>query len=366
LLAYYGIGGLWSSMGGGGMWWVVMFWLLPYWILLPFGVLGIIVFWPMITHLALRWTGGCQHSIDRTYHAFAYSAGANALTAIPCFGLAFGWIWWIVSATIMVKTAQKVHGGRAVLAVLMLPLLLVVAFFGVYGVGVWASSQMMGGMVGGTAGFNTQTQQTWMVNQGIISSSRQNGGMGPTHIAENLVKDQSSYTVATFSGTLSATTNQSSFCHPDSKTQDSDIQMGETTLAEFLKGSASEKYMAAAYMLDSIPDDVVAYRFGDYVFTYSGAMLNTMDPKLWTVVMLPDPDVNGEPDPKDMIHIATADYSVLEVAYDELAKRLADQNDYRDSMELAPLPDLLTITHAKPARAGVTSADDSSQQDDED
>ena len=117
-------------------------------------------------------------------------------------------------------------------------------------------------------------------------------------------------------------------------------------------------------LLDSIPEDAVAYRFGDYIISLGAVTSETWDPNLWTVIMLPDPAVNGEPGPDDLVHVADASYGVIEITYAELEDLLDEQNDYRESLGLEPLPELRTITHDCPALKGATSGAAESQDND--
>ena len=91
--------------------------------------LGVIALWGLATHAILKLSGGAPHSIGRTYQALCYSVGANITTAVPCVGLYpfifIGLSWWLVSAVLMLAAGQRVHGGRATLAALTFPALLV-------------------------------------------------------------------------------------------------------------------------------------------------------------------------------------------------------------------------------------------------
>lgn len=264
MLAYFGVGGLWGVPGLG----ISLIWMAPFWLMTFFAVLGLIVFWPMMTHLVLRFTGGCRYSIDRTIHAFAYSAGANAISAVPCFGIMFGWIWWLISAILMIKSGQKVHGGRATLAVMVLPALLFMIFGGMYAAAIWGFSQMAGPMgMGMGVATTVQSQQTASINQALIITSWSFTTAGPQHIIENVLNSQfNMYAVGAV-----LTPGNSIFCHPVSSTTAADIPLGDETFQDFLDGGSSVKLKLAAKVLEAMPEDVVAYRFGDYIFTYSGA-----------------------------------------------------------------------------------------------
>jgi hypothetical protein len=77
--------------------------------------------------------------------------------------------------------------------------------------------------------------------------------------------------------------------------------------------------------------------------------LRMYDPQLWLVVMIPDPDVNGQPGTNDPVIIATADQNVRQITYGELADELKHQNVHRATLNLPPLPDPASVTHGKPA-----------------
>ena len=101
---------------------------------------------------------------------------------------------------------------------------------------------------------------------------------------------------------------------------------------------------------------------GDYVFTYHGATLTPGDPKLWVVLMLPDPACNPTPAPSDSMYIGMASYQVNEVTYSELPELLKKQNQHRALIKYPPLPDLTTITHDKPAVAPAASDAEKTQE----
>ena len=89
-----------------------------------------VLLWGPVTHGMLRLTGRTEGGMKRTCLATLYSSGANAFTAIPFFGVLIGWMWWAVSAILMVTAGQKVHGARASIAVLTLPVLTVGTIIG--------------------------------------------------------------------------------------------------------------------------------------------------------------------------------------------------------------------------------------------
>ena len=85
--------------------------------------------WALLSHLSLVVTGGCAYPLSRTFSAICLSSGTLAIQAVPCVGpYCLGYVvfvWWIVSAILMLMHGQKVSGLRATIAVLWPPLLLI-------------------------------------------------------------------------------------------------------------------------------------------------------------------------------------------------------------------------------------------------
>ena len=152
------------------------------------------------------------------------------------------------------------------------------------------------------------------------------------------------------------------FCQPGTQTTPKDIPVADGTLESFMAMTRSEQLGAAKAVLDALPDGIIAHRLGDFVFTYHGAMLGGNDPELWVVVMIPDPDVNGAPQPGDLVVIGVDAYQVREITFAELAAELEEQNEYRAELELPPLPDLSTVTHDEPAVATPSSSPEKSEK----
>ncbi len=91
-----------------------------------------IALWGLAVRALLRITGGVDGELGHTYQALCYSAGANAVSGIPCVGYYFGFLWWMISAVFMVKERHKIHGGRAAFAVLTPPLLVIAGLIAIY------------------------------------------------------------------------------------------------------------------------------------------------------------------------------------------------------------------------------------------
>ncbi len=65
--------------------------------------------------------------------------------------------------------------------------------------------------------------------------------------------------------------------------------------------------------------------------------------------MIPDPDVNGPPDPARTVTIGLADGTIVQVDSADLAARLAIENQARAADGLPSLPDPATVTHDRSA-----------------
>ena len=145
--------------------------------------------------------------------------------------------------------------------------------------------------------------------------------------------------------------------HPTTNTTEGDVLLGGTPIEDVLAGSRMEALTAVATAIEAMPDDVVAHRMGDYVFTYHGVRIGTWTAnaqQLWTVVMLPDPDTNPNLAPDTLVEMATADYMVTTTTLGELPALIDAQNDLRKAAGLGPLPaDLHLVRHDEPVGPAV-------------
>jgi hypothetical protein len=308
-------------------------------IVVLFWIVGLAI-WGGITHAALRLTGDTRHTVGRTYQALCYSSGANIVSAIPCIGGNIGPIWWIISAILCVKEAQRVSGGRATFAVLVGPLCFIALAVAAYlGLVFWAINN-----AGTTGRFNMAARQSDIqaVTSALgIYAATQNNEY-PAHAAQ-LVNASALGGFQLISGqTLTST---------------SDITVGAQTLDQFMLLPTNRQRLAAQDAADALPADVVAHRLGDYVFTYHGISPGSGDPNLWIVIASPDPVANPQLDPQvnsgarsfGMIFVGQNDGSVRAIQASRFASELAAQNQVRAASGLAPLPDPAHVTHGSPA-----------------
>jgi hypothetical protein len=310
-----------SAMGMG-----VGFRALP---LLGAALAGVVV-WGGVTHLMLCLLASPASGSRRTYQAICYSGGANVLSAIPCLGTYFGWIWWLVSAIIMVKDGQKVPGGRATLAVLTLPIL---AFGAIVAFYVWIFAWVIPatGQVSWASRFQTQD-----VLNDMVSYAADHRGQGPGH-ASGLLLD----------GYLSA----EDFVLIASDTTVRDVYVGGVSLARFADLAVDRQAAAVQRAINALRDGVVAHRLGDFVFTYHGVDFAGADPGLWLLICWPDPEANPGNTSWNIAYVGLVDGTVQGIARGAFAASLAQQNNIRAQAGLPPLPDPRTVTHGQPATA---------------
>ncbi len=204
----------------------------------------------------------------------------------------------------------------------------------------WGAFSSVGAMGGG---WTPQGRQTWWLASSISEYTWPGDYSGPEHAVELVLSNKQM-------GWGWGGQGAQPFCQPGTQTTPKDILVADGTLESFMAMTRSEQLGAAKAVLDALPDGIVAHRLGEFVFTYHGAMLGGNDPELWVVVMIPDPDVNGAPQPGDLVVIGTDVWAVVrEITFAELAAELEEQNEYRAELELPPLPDLSTVTHDEPA-----------------
>ncbi|MBT4530039.1 MAG: YIP1 family protein, partial [Phycisphaerae bacterium] len=121
------------------------------------------VVWGLTAHVLLQLTGGSTFTLRRTMQAILYSSGSIIIGIVPCCGGLASFVWWIVSATNMVKKGQRVHGGRASLAVVMPPLVAVICVCGFY---IYIMNSFVGNArsAAATAATNAASRQSTTIN----------------------------------------------------------------------------------------------------------------------------------------------------------------------------------------------------------
>ncbi len=303
------------------------------------GTVAGIALWGAITHGVLCVGAQPRAGLRRTYHALCYSAGANVLSAIPCFGYYIGWVWWLVSAVLMVRDGQRVTGLRASVAVLLTPCLGILAVIGFY---TWLFVAVLPRSGAFLAMSQVQaSSQAQVVAVTVRAYARLHNGRAFTHAAELLAD-----------GFI----QPASLLAPGSGTTLAHIPVGSLTLQRFSELDRQEKLARVQEAIGDLPDGVVAQRLGDFVFTCNRLDLDAVDPAVWTFIMWADPASNDPPASTDVIYIGLADGTVLRITVADLDAELAGQNSLRAEAGLPPLPHPEEVTHDAPAVAAAREA----------
>ncbi len=308
------------------------------------GVILFMLLWGVVAHVLLILTGSTEGGLGRTYQALGFSSGAYVISAVPCVGIytaPIGWVWWVVSAVLMLQEGHKVSGRRAAFAGLTLPVLVLLSGIGL---AVWGVSR------GLTAARTAAAQTIPMVqgsvadiSQAVIDHAMANQGRGPDHAARLLITG----------GALTA----DDFILPVSVTDSTVINVGNLRLSELDFADPGKQGRAVSAAAAALPDDVVAHRLGDMVFTYHGIDLTNPDPGLWLVIANPEPTANANMPAMMFTNqpttIGLADGTTRNIVPTSFAADLAAQNQLRATLGLPPLPDPSAVTHAQPAVAAA-------------
>lgn len=295
-------------------------------------MLVLIALWAWVTHGLLRLLARPVAGIRRTCQAIGYSSGANVVTALPCLGLYFGWIWWLASAVLMVKEGQQVRGGRAALAVLPFPLLIITSVIGLYAWGIVAS--LSASKASAAASAQARTTETQTVVNAVLEFAKKNAGRGPDHAAQLVTEGYLPAATLIGSSSMSAAAQ---------------VSVGTATLDDIGSLPADDALAAVQAAIAALPKDATAHRLGDFVFVYRGIDLETADPQLWIVIRALDPAPNGPPLGFETFTMGCVDGSAVEAPPGTLAARLAKQNALRAKNDLPPLPDPTTVAHSRSA-----------------
>ncbi len=294
----------------------------------------------VVGHGILCITGKHRGPISRTAQAVCYSTGALLFMLIPCVGTYIGWLPWVIAATIMVTEAHRVHPVRSILAVAVpavggAVLMAAAIFFSM----MWAMGTFArGGFPGGPGGM-TGTKQTASYVWAIQSYATLNNGSGPTHASEILLDDTGIYWT------------MEPFVAPGGVSRA--VSIGATTADQLDSLPKLQQFKEVAAEVDTMPANTVAHRMGDYVFTYHGIDLNSLNTPggaLWLVVCLEEGAIKGIPsDASVMVEVGLSDSTTTSFPYSQMPAMLAAQNAVRRAAGLPALPDPATVLTGSPA-----------------
>ncbi len=312
-------------------------------------MLAIVALWGGVTQIILRLTAEVKGTLGRTYQCLCYSSGPMLIASVPLIGLyCFTFIpvpqvWWLILAIIMVQAGQQVSGVRASIAVGAFPAVVAVALLIGFVLMITMSMnamRMTGVQMGPMTGANWGSGQgETVLLQSQLESHLADTGQWPTHVLE-LAHD----------GFIT----EWDFIASASDTITDEVPLGSgATLEDHLMASLSERRATLRDVRDQQPQNVVAHRLGDFVFTYHGLDPETHDPALWTIIMIEDPDASpalgSTVTPLDPLYVSELGGTVRGFARADLAAEMTAQNTLRAAANLPPLPDPQTVRHRFPA-----------------
>jgi len=304
------------------------------------GLILLMLVWGLVTHGALLVIGGATYPIGRTFQAICYSIGGAALIAVPFIGIyPFGFIpllWWMVSAMVMVSIAHGAHPGKAIIATGVFPFVMTILVIG----GLFALfyfSMTMAQTTLQRAANSASTNAALIVQQQLIPAAEENGGAYPA-FGMIPISDGTTSTIG-------------EYVSPFTITDDQLVMIGDVSLSDMRMMDADELTAHIDAVRAAMPDDVVAHRIGDMVFTYHGITLDTTDSSLWIVVLVQPADAvigySGSPF-SNQVTVVMADGSTISHPMDQFFTALENQNALRTSMGLPELPDPRGITLKEP------------------
>lgn len=303
---------------------------------------GLMVFlWALSTHFLLSLGGPRAGSLSRTIHALGYSAGPMVLGAVPCLGVYIsfvGWIWWLISATLMLKEAQRVSGGRAAFAVLTPPItifVLVVAAYAIFVMsilpGVFGASGAMSRRTAMSQRYpqtspEQQRTEVQTVLEALLRYGNEGAGQGPSHAAELVRLNFLSPTLLISSWSQSTMTS---------------ARIGNLTFDQFTTAGDKAQRDIVADATAALGPYGEPYRVGDYVFTDRGISFQDAGQPLWLLIAWPDQAVN--PPPPGRVFVGTIQGTVTQYFLPLFTQELAAQNILRAQQGLPPIPHPSTI-----------------------
>lgn len=320
------------------------------------GILVLALVWTLLTHFLLSISGGVPHDMRRTAQAILYASSGNLLLAVPCIGaycgIYFIWVWWMVSAILMVMEGQRVKGLRATLCVGAGPALAIAMSASLITFIAMMTSRMATTFQGAPipAGTFAPTNEAAIISAGMLAFAQQHNGIGPAHGVE----------LVTIGQLPAASFALWQIGHDEKNVM---LPGANVTLDALQYLPTNRRNMAAQNVAKSLPANVIAHRLGDVVFTHHGMNLSNADPGLWIAVICPDPDQTATaPTPGAPMRAVTpvavlADGSIVMLT-PSTGSMLPAQNALRATSGLPPLPDPSTIRNNTPAvdaKANATS-----------
>ncbi|MFH1420285.1 MAG: hypothetical protein ABII12_18585, partial [Planctomycetota bacterium] len=232
------------------------------------------------------------------------------------------------------RATHKVSGGRAALAALLPPGLLVASVFALYAYFLFNVISSTGSFA--TSGVIVPRDETKIIVDAMLIHAEENADRPPRHAIELVAQRY----VTAWDLTLAS-----------SQTMSGDVPVGGITLDAFAEASSSRQAAVVQAAIQALPEDVVAHRLGDFVFTCHGIDWEDADPGLWIVIASPDPGANPNAAYFAEPVVGRLDGTCESIPKPEFEAKLIEQNALRAKHGLPPLPFPERVRHGRPAVA---------------
>jgi hypothetical protein len=349
-------GGATSAMGIIG---AVVGALLAAFVFVPLIFAFVLLLWSFATHGLLCLLAKPVGGHLRTLECLSYASGAHTLAAVPCVGTyaaSIAWVWWAVSATIMLTHAQRVRGWAAAVATILPPLI-------VAGAAVTLMVLAIVGIIRQTTAMTQQMQQSQQLIGGVDATDR------TAELGDALVlhaRDHAGAVAQTPLELVALGTLKPEMLIPTDENGERDE---ESPAGQWLAQLGTEDEGAAAVMIAQaaaqLPPSAPCIRVGDFIFIRDAAIATgeaAFTDELWVMVCLPKvylPALRRLNAPAATPSADTVEDGMDDVLLDiesraragraesfslfELRSKLANQNSVRTSAGLPELPDLETV-----------------------
>ena len=227
----------------------------------------------------------------------------------------------------MVKEGQKVHGGRATLAVVTTPVLAIFLAI-VVGFVSWSNLSRPIRNARITARVPAQSTQMAAALQIYLAN---NADRWPPHAAE-----------------LIATNNIAASEFFTGYNADAESPIGNTTLSQLESLSDEDQQAAVQAAAAALPKKVTAHRVGDFVFTYHGVPRTDVQAPFWIFIFWPE-NTTITQEINNRINVGLLDGSTTTYKPEEFSQRLKEQNVLRTNAGLPRLVPPQFVTHTQPA-----------------
>ncbi len=332
-------------------------------VIVPLAFAFVLLLWSFATHGLLCLFAKPVGGHARTLECLSYASGAHTLAAVPCIGVyasVITWVWWAVSATIMLTHAQRVRGWAAAVATILPPLI-------VAGTVITLAVLTIVGIVRQGTAMSQKMQQSQQLIDGVDATDR-TGELGDALVLH--ARDRAGAIAETPLELVALGTLKPEMLIP---TDENGVRDEESPAGQWLARLAAADDGEAAEMIAQataqLPPSAPCIRVGDFIFIRDAANAPgeaAFTDELWVMVCLPKvylpalgrldaPSTTSSDDTaKDKI-VDSIDDVLLDIesraragraesfSLFELRLKLANQNSVRTSAGLPELPDLTPV-----------------------